>query len=145
MPIGEISTGQTRRGDDAATDGAWLFKAKQMDVVVVCFGVNDIIRGFDEAKLKENLQNIVDKLRDAGCKVLVQTVPPFDFCEERESLRRKINSYILTDLDADGVFDNEPILSDGGRSLYGGHPDAQGCEKWAEGLAPVIKEFISGK
>ena len=34
------------RADDAASDGAWLYRAKQNDIVFVCYGVNDIIQGF---------------------------------------------------------------------------------------------------
>ncbi len=35
------------RANDAASDGAWLYKAKQNDIVFVCYGVNDIIQGED--------------------------------------------------------------------------------------------------
>lgn len=133
------------RADDAATDGAWLFKAKQMDAITVCFGVNDIFRGFDAEKVKENLQTIVKRLGSASCRVLVQTIPPFDFDEEQEKIRREVNKFILTELDADETFDVDPVLADGSRAVYGGHPDAEGCEKWASALYPVFKQFISGK
>lgn len=133
------------RADDAATDGAWLFKAKQMDAVAVCFGVNDILRGWQAEEIKKNLQTIVNKLHDAGCKVLVQTVPPFDMDEEKEKIRLQVNKFVLKELAADAIFDNNPILADGNRAIYGGHPDAEGCEKWAEALYPEFKKFIAGK
>lgn len=133
------------RANDAATDGAWLFKAKKMDAVAVCFGVNDILRSHSAEQIKEDLKTIVDKLHDAGCRVLVQTVPPFDMNEEQEKTRREVSGFILNELKADAVFDNNPILADGSRSIYGGHPDAEGCRKWAEALYPIMKDFVAGK
>lgn len=133
------------RADDAATGGAWFFKAKQMDKVSVCFGVNDILRGFSAEKIKENLQTIVNKLHAEGKKVLVQTVPPFDMDQEQEEIRLNVNKFILAELDADEVFNNDPILADGSRAIYEGHPDKTGCKKWAEALCHTFKEFISGK
>ncbi len=54
------------RADDAASDGAWMYKAMQNDIVVVCYGVNDILQGFSEENIKENLNTIVDKLNSCG-------------------------------------------------------------------------------
>ena len=133
------------RANDAATDGAWLFKAKQMDAVAVCFGVNDILHAHSAEQVKEDLKIIVNKLHDAGCRVLVQTVPPFDMNEEEEKTRMEVSRFILNELKADAVFDNNPILADKNRAIYGGHPDAEGCRKWAEALCPVMKEFLFGK
>ncbi len=42
------------RAADAATDGAWFFKAKQNDIVVVCYGVNDIFQGFTISEIQKN-------------------------------------------------------------------------------------------
>ena len=133
------------RANDAATDGAWLFKAKQMDAVVVCMGVNDTIKGQSAKQIKNDLQTITEKLHQAGIRVLVQTVPPFDFDEEKEKIRLEVNRFILNELEADAKFDNNGVLADGNRSIYGGHPDAEGCRKWAEALCPVMKEFLLGK
>lgn len=133
------------RGNDAATDGAWLFKAKQTDAVVVCVGVNDTCRGHSAELIKSDIKTIVQKLRNAGCRVLVQTLPPFDVEGEKEKTRIEVNRFILNELDADAIFDNNTILADGNRSVYGGHANAEGCKKWAEALCPVMEEFLSGK
>ncbi len=133
------------RANDAATDGAWLFKAKNTDAVAVCFGVNDILHSHTAEQIKKDLKTIVDGLHAAGCRVLVQTVPPFDMNEEEEKIRMEVSRFILNKLSADAVFDNNPVLADGNRSIYGGHPDAEGCKKWAEALCPVMKDFLLGK
>ncbi|MBR4941364.1 MAG: SGNH/GDSL hydrolase family protein, partial [Clostridia bacterium] len=137
------------RGDDAASNGAWLFKAKQNDYVVVCFGVNDIFKGFTADQIKFSLTEIVDKLHDAGVKVLIQTIPPFDFTGAHADTWRDVNNYIRTELNkkADAMFDDVAVLSTGGpdcpTARYGGHPNAEGCAVWANALKPVMEDFLS--
>lgn len=136
------------RADDAASDGAWLYKAKQNDAVVVCYGVNDMHKGYTEAQIRHNLTEIVDKLHAAGVRVMVQTIPPFDYSEPITQVWKNLNRFILEELSvkADAVFDVVPILGQGGevshRSRYGGHPNGFGCRVWAEALYPAMKEFI---
>ncbi len=137
------------RADDAASNGAWLFKAKQNDFVAVCFGVNDIQRGFSAPEIEKNLAEIVDLLHGAGAKVLVQTVPPFDYSEEHTAIWRQVNAFIRTELSkkADAIFDCVPVLSAGGADCptarYGGHPNVEGCRTWALALKPAMEAFIS--
>lgn len=136
------------RAEDAASDGAWLFKAKKNDVVTVCYGINDMFSGASDAKTVEKyLDRIVDKLHAAGCKVLVQTLPPFNYSDQAVVVWKEINRWILEELSkkADAVFDVVPVLG-AGKDLreapYGGHPGPEGCKKWAEALYPALKELI---
>lgn len=134
--------------NDAASDGAWLFKAKQNDIVVLCYGVNDILRGFSEKQIKNDLQGIVERLQHAGVKVLLQTIPPFDYEGENILKWRRVNHFIKEELcrKAEMVFDVVPIL--GGEDAfdccakYGGHPNVQGSTAWAQALYPQLKGFI---
>ena len=136
------------RGADAPSDGAWLFKAKQMDAVVVCFGTNDV--GFDHEveKIKKDLRNIVFKLKEVGVKVLLQSLPPFDRKGEKLEKWLEVNRFVREELaaEADAFFDVVPILIDGpeveGKSKFNGHPNEKGCALWAEALLPVLKEFL---
>ncbi|MBO5374589.1 MAG: SGNH/GDSL hydrolase family protein [Clostridia bacterium] len=134
------------RANDASSDGAWLYKVKQNDAVVVCYGVNDICQGMDEEQIKSDLSTIVDKLKEKGCMVILQTIPPFDYDKEKTEKWLRINEYIKTTLSkkVDLVFDNTPYL---GKSedepqvaKYGGHPNEQGCEIWANALYNKICE-----
>lgn len=127
------------RADDAATDGAWLFKAKQSDVVFLCYGVNDIRQGFTDGQIAENLERIVNILTENGIKVIIQTVPPFDYIEIHRIKWEKVNAFIQNVLSKKAVvFDCVPILGDEEKGLHyakhGGHPNAKGCELWAKGL-----------
>ena len=54
------------RAYDAASDGAWLRKAKHSDVIVIELGVNDIsTEGRSAAQVLEDLQTTVTKLKDS--------------------------------------------------------------------------------
>ena len=136
------------RADDAATDGAWAYKAKQNDLVVVCLGVNDLNRGFSAEKIKENLLSLVKKLKNAGCFVLVQTIPPFDYPPEKAERWNEVNNWIKSELKAncDMVFDNLEFLKESDdapqNAKYGGHPNSLGCKIWAENLYPELKKLI---
>lgn len=136
------------RAEDAASDSVWLFKAKQNDIVFVCFGVNDILRVKREEDIKRSLETIVDVLKKSGCRVILQTVPPFDYSEEKIQMWKNINEFILNTLSkkVDFVFDNVPYLGKGGEeshmALYGGHPDSEGCRVWAEALYDAVKDII---
>lgn len=128
------------RADDAASDGAWLYRAKQNDAVFVCYGVNDILQGFSEEQIKHNLFTVADRLKKSGVCVVLQTVPPFDYKGDDIGKWERINSYIKDELSAvaDYVFDNVPVLSksidEPYASKYGAHPDDVGCAVLAEAL-----------
>lgn len=137
------------RAYDMATDGAWLFKAKQNDLVVLCCGVNDILHTQDltAQQLIGHIETIVAALKAAGCRVLLQTIPPFDYIEEKRVKWEEVNNYIKTVMPqkVEAVFDVVPIigLADAPhRSKYGAHPDGVGCAKWAEALYPVLKAVL---
>lgn len=138
------------RGDDAATRGVWMYKALQNDVISVCFGVNDLLQGVPADTIKKDLTVIVTELKKAGKKVVIQTIPPFDYGGETVGHWEDINAYIRDVLapQCDGFFDNVAIL--GGKNglpqctKFGGHPDARGHRPWGEGLAEVIGKVIEG-
>ena len=136
------------RASDAASDGAWLYKAKHNDAVVVCFGVNDINQGHDAARIKADLAEIVRRLRQAGCRVLLQTVPPFDYDEAHTRVWNEVNAYLREELknESDGFFDAALLLAGSAeepqKARFGGHPDAEGCAVWARALYPVLRGML---
>ncbi len=137
------------RAGDAATDSAWLYKAKQNDIVVVCYGVNDIFRGFTVEEIKKNLEKIIDILHENGIKVILQSVPPFDYSETYVGMWHEVNAYVRDVLSkkADLFFDCADYLkkSDEEPHLapYGGHPNAAGCKIWGENLSRVMLEYLN--
>lgn len=128
------------RADDAASLGAWYYKAKHSDVVFVCFGVNDALREFSADEIKKNLAIIVAELKAQGIKVILQTLPPFDYSGESLEKWNDVNTYIKDELSeyADLTFDNVPVLAadmnNPQYAKFGGHPNAEGCRVWAEAL-----------
>ena len=137
------------RGDDAASDGIWLYKAKQNHVVFVCFGINDILQGFSAEEVKKNLQTIVDLLSEAGVRVIVQTAPPFDFADEKRARWEEINRFIMKELKgAELVFDCAKLLAksedEPHLQAYGKHPNAEGCRLWGEALFRTVKPILLG-
>ena len=135
------------RASDGASNGVWLNKAKQSDIAFVCFGVNDLLNGRTKEQIKADLERIIDLLKKDGKRVILQTIPPFDYKEEIAVSWKNINSYIKTELSkkVDYVFDDVRILGDKEKpekSIYGGHPDEEGCRLWAEALYEEIKDII---
>lgn len=132
------------RANDAASDGAWMYKAKQNDIVFVCYGVNDIRQGQAEEQIKSDLTSIIDTLKKSGKKVILQTIPPFNYQGKDIEKWKRLNSYILTELaqKVDFVFDNTGILGKEGNpeeALYGGHPNEEGYEIWANALFEKLR------
>jgi lysophospholipase L1-like esterase len=133
------------RANDAGLLASWFDRVKQTDIAVVCFGVNDILRITDASITKNDLKNIVTALKEKGVKVILQTVPPFNYDEIKRGVWADINDYIKTDLKkiVDEVFDCVPVLCDENElhmAKYGGHPNEEGCRAWGEKLYPVIEK-----
>ncbi len=136
------------RAHDAALDGGWLFKARFNDIVCVCFGVNDLLQTGNAQQLKRDLEYIVRELRHGGSKVVLQTVPPFDYSPELREKWLDVNDFIRTAMvsEADKVFDTVPFLcrsiEEPYLSRYGAHPDEEGNAVWADALVPVLRTLF---
>ncbi len=136
------------RANDASTDGIWLNKAKQNDIVCVCVGVNDIQRGRTAEQIKTDLTTIVDILKSNDCKVVLQSVPPFDYCGEKIDIWNSVNDFIRFELckKTDLFFDCAKYLGKSKEQPYiapfGGHPNAEGCLIWGNELAKSLIKFL---
>ncbi len=135
------------RGHDAATDGAWLFKAKQCDIVFLCLGVNDLGRGYSADDIINSLTVITEKLLKAGCKVIIQTVPPFDYSGDKITKWETVNAFIKSSLKdkVELVFDCVEVLKKSDEepylTVYGDHPNNTGCRLWGEALYESISHL----
>ncbi|MCQ2479791.1 MAG: SGNH/GDSL hydrolase family protein [Clostridia bacterium] len=136
------------RGHDAATDGAWLQKAKQTDIITVCFGVNDILQGYSADEIKNSLRTIVQKLKEKNITVILQTIPPFDYDDAHAPVWFEVNDYINNCLykEADGLFDTVEFLSlnkdKPQMSRYGTHPNEVGHKIWGDKLSEFLKKYL---
>ena len=135
------------RAADAATDGAWLRKAKSAELVSVCLGVNDLMHECSPEEIMRALDTVVHELRRAGCRVGLFTVPPFGYTGDRCSAWRQVNAFIRETLarDAEYVFDTGVLADEPGSPLprFGGHPNEEGSALLAdEFLAFLQKRHI---
>ncbi len=121
------------RAYDAATDGGWLARAKRCDIVNVCLGVNDLNRGRTGAQVADDLRTVVRALKGAGCRVILFTVPPFNFTDARRGEWNAVNAAIRGGEipGSDAVFDFAAVLGEEppreNIARWGGHPNAEGC------------------
>ena len=87
------------------------------------------------------------RLKENGIRVLLQTIPPFDYQNEKIAMWESINQYIK-ELDGicDGIFDVVPVLQASPDrphcAKYGGHPDNVGCAAWGNALYPALAEIL---
>lgn len=139
------------RAADAATDGAWLARAKCCDTVCVCLGVNDLIQR-PGADVSADLARIVTCLKQNDRRVILFTVPPFNFEGEMLDAWRKTNRFIREELSqkVDACFDMAALLGNPSPNehiaRYGGHPDASGSEVVARAfLDSVLPQWIVKK
>ncbi len=133
------------RAADLASGGAWLYKALQNDVLIVCYGVNDLFQYADAEVLIRHLDTIVRYLTQAGKTVFLQTIPPFDYPDPLIPLWKRVNDHIRTVLASQtaGVFDVVPHLGQPDAphmAKYGGHPDTAGCTVWARALYSYLAD-----
>ena len=49
----------------------WLLENKKIDIVILCLGANDILRGINTDLIKQNLNNILEILREKNIKILL--------------------------------------------------------------------------
>lgn len=111
------------RAYDASANAAWLHKAKlglvpdgSDALIMLALGVNDLDIGARTAEeLLEDLTMICSLLRAhaPAAKIVLFTVPPFNFREERESRWRKVNEVLRRSAlpGVDRVFDMAALLS----------------------------------
>lgn len=110
------------RAYDAAAGGAWLDKVMLGQVpgtgtqMILALGVNDIdIGARTSEELLTDLTTIISALHqnDPSAEIILFTVPPFNFSEEREQVWRRVNDQIRSASlpGVDRVFDMAALLS----------------------------------
>jgi len=133
------------RADDAANSLAWLEKAKNNDVIVICFGVNDINSGpyqfsgqRSADQILADINTIATTCKEAGCEVIIFSTPPYTYKDSEkiavwQELVGKLKS--LAETSGYEFFDFAAILGtpeNPATPAYGGHPNEKGCKAVAE-------------
>ena len=127
------------RGADCAAGKSWIQKAKQNDVVIMTFGVNDILHGAYKAghrssagEVDDVLEKLIRELQSAGVEVILSMIPPFEFTREQYiewraaelSIPRIAELYGCRVYDIESALDADDRLGD--KFIYGAHPDGRG-------------------
>ncbi|WP_235775204.1 MULTISPECIES: SGNH/GDSL hydrolase family protein [Paenibacillus] len=104
------------RSYDASAGKGWLDKAAEGDEIVIVLGVNDLDIGCRTAdELLGDLKSVIDgiKRRQPGARIILGTVPPFNFTGEREAYYREVNRIIreTPPEGADRIFDIAAVLA----------------------------------
>lgn len=122
---GELSTALLRRLPGV------LKRRKDYDVVLLCTGGNDLLRGQPARMLRENLEQAIDRIREAGAAPVmlalpyVPLAPALDHPVYQEVARRKQVPCV-------GGFGNALTRRD--FQIDGVHPNAQGYRRIVDRL-----------
>lgn len=135
-------SGDTTAGGLARLD--WLLKQKP-DVLAVCLGANDGLRGLELAETEKNLREIVRRAKAAGARVLLlgMRIPP-NYGPDYTRQFQEMYPQIAKDFDVPLV----PFLLEGVGGVAdlnqgdGIHPTAKGHEMVAATVAPYLKEVL---
>lgn len=142
--------GAGRSGDTTAGGAARVDRAvpKDIDLVVVALGGNDLLTGADPAQVQANLDRIVRRLKGRGVKVVLAGVQVPAILGG--SYARAFNGAFTRVAQTHAV----PFLPDmlSGVALNpnlnqpdGIHPNAQGVAVIARRLAPLVARALSGR
>lgn len=134
---GDTTAGGLRRVD-------WVLRTRP-SIVIVALGGNDGLRGLSVAAMRENLEQIVTRIRAGGARVLLvgMRVPPNygteygrAFAAVFPAVARKTGAALMPFL-LDGVA-GDPHLNQGD----GIHPNAKGQQLVAERLWPYLAPLL---
>jgi acyl-CoA thioesterase-1 len=135
---GDTTSGGLARLDWSIPDGT--------DGVILELGANDALRGLPPQKTRENLEAMIERLKQRGIAVLLagMLAPPnmggdyeTSFNAIYPDLAAK-HEVMLYPFFLDGVTGNpELVLSDGM------HPNPNGINKMVENILPVAEQFLS--
>lgn len=112
-----------------------LLKQHQPDLVLLCHGGNDLIRKLDTELLKQNLNAMIEKVRESGAEVVLLSVPkPGVFLkpspvykEVSDASHVLLENEIIADIESEPNLKSDPI-----------HPNALGYKRLAEAVHGLL-------
>ena len=146
------------RADDAANSPSWLEKAKNNDVIVICFGVNDINSGpyqfsgqRSADQITADINTIATTCKEAGCEVIIFSTPPYTYSNSTKiAVWQELTGKLKTLAETNGYdfFDFAAILgspNNPATPAYGGHPNATGCKAVAEAFmaSGLLEKYLN--
>lgn len=127
---GEVSASGVRRLERVLED-------IEPDLVILCHGGNDILRGLDKGKAKENLRRMVAMIRDTGAEVVLIGVPAKGLSLSTAAMYEELADELAIPLEDDIIGD---ILGDNRLKSDAVHPNAAGYGEMAEAVLELLQE-----
>ena len=124
----------------------WLLR-QEPDIVVIELGANDGLRGLPLDMVRDNLERMIEAVRDQGADVLLlgMQIPPSygqDYAAGFEAIYGDLARRLEVELVADF------LVGVGGRGAMtladGLHPNAAGHRRLAENIVPALQALIEG-
>jgi acyl-CoA thioesterase I len=133
-------SGDTTGAALARLDSAVL--SRDPRIVIVLLGGNDILRRVPRARMFENLDTIVTRIRARGAAVILVSIEiGFGTGSDGrayEALAERTSSALVPDV-LDGVFGRQALMADGI------HPNDRGYEIVADRIEPALRELMEDK
>lgn len=145
------------RASDAALNGDWFERTSQSDIVILAFGTNDIVSGEyggdggnTASEIDAYVRELLTKLKEKECGIIVFNAPPFDYREDKEAVRTKYNELLKTTCEEFEVayFDFASLLSDEAnpaKAKYGSHPTGEAGSIVAQEFIEQYKAFFDAE
>lgn len=141
-------SGETTAGGLARID--WVLERYSPDIFVLELGANDGLRGQSVEEAEENLQKIMDRVREEYPDVRIvlagMMIPPNygrDYAEEFRNIYSRLaekNDLALIPFLLDGVGGNPELNQDDGI-----HPTVKGHKVVAENVWQVVEPLVAGE
>ncbi len=131
------------RANDVITGKSFKEKMKHTDILSICIGINDIAGGIyggganGATKIYETIAEIASIAEEAGAKIIIYSVPPFNLTGLPKEKWDIVNAKLKTLAGEKGYdfFDFAAVLGhpdNPDRCQYGDHPNKIGCTAVAE-------------
>jgi lysophospholipase L1-like esterase len=107
------------------------------DLVILGHGGNDILRKRDLNRTEDNLQQMVDMVRERGASVVLLGIPNVGIFLSSHPMYTRLSEKLEVPLEEDAVSD---ILGDGDLKSDSIHPNAAGYRRLAEAVHRLLLE-----
>ena len=125
---------------------SWLLAREEIDIVILCLGANDMLRGFDPNLVRNNLNKILKQLQIKGKKIILAGMLAQDalgkkykkdFDQIYPQLAKKFGVSFLPFL-LDGIALNPEYNLEDGK-----HPNAKGIKLMSKNLEKKLLNFLT--
>ncbi len=113
-----------------------ILEENRPDLVILCHGGNDILRNHDKNKMRDNLEAMINLIKDSGSDIILIGVPqkslilssPPLYQELAEKYKIPYNDDLISDIIATRSLKSDYI-----------HPNAKGYKKMADSIHALIQ------